>query len=278
MSAENSLQHNIRRIFITGEDRSEYRRELETAMPLPNETTPGDQPALVFLHGLGNTSKMFEDYQGNAKEYGYVTAALDFPQDYSQSFGFDEHGFWLNTQLKDLCNGKNIIIVGHSLGGLVTLSYLSDTRNETRGRVIGAVLTSTPAGSGNTEANGTTKMLNELLGKVPLGVYRFGARSLGKRSKQIRVMQDMDNGAMYECYTGLMNRDWREDVWWIGPVKIPIVFYRGAKDRWVNGAGYSAAYCYPYSTQVINPIGKHKIPAPEDVVRMVYYVQRQNDT
>ncbi|HEX5947991.1 MAG TPA: alpha/beta hydrolase, partial [Actinomycetota bacterium] len=119
------------------------------ASRLYTETFPGSSPGnLVFTHGYCLTEAVWH-YQKRdmAGEVGLVTWDLPghghspgvAPGRLSLEFCADA----LARVIDEAAEG-NVVLVGHSLGGVITLAYLARHRETAAERVRGAVLVSTP--------------------------------------------------------------------------------------------------------------------------------------
>ncbi len=89
---------------------------------------PGSGPALIFLHGMGDTSIRWIPYAEALTDYDVY--AIDIMGDVGQSVqevGFtsaDDYSVWLDETI----DGLGLVqphLVGHSLGGYLTLGYAS---------------------------------------------------------------------------------------------------------------------------------------------------------
>ena len=269
------------RTTVSGKDDVEYRSNLNNTLP---EMLPGadygntEFPLVLLLHGLGNTHQMFRGHRQHLAGLGINTHAQDFPQ-YSTEFGFEEHAVWLGDYIETiLVNSdiRQIILTGHSLGGLVALQYMSGDHQLVH-KVSGALVSSSPTGVGRNGATRAIKVGNELLKRVPLGLYRSASAFLAWITgyREILTVSTMDNQIMYQCYRDLMGKDWREVISQIDNT-IPIMFYHGTKDIWVKGVGNQAMYHHPNATYILDPSGRHSPPNPEDLSRMVVYINNQN--
>lgn len=135
------------------------RAEIEVSPPEPSDDTRGSA-VVVFIHGIRSSEKCWDELVGLLKDdlrikgrfvlrrFGYdassfkVDPRLRIPQ--LEEVGRALGGFLESAELR----GRQITLVGHSQGGLVILSYLSDMVSAGRGlelsRIRQAILIATP--------------------------------------------------------------------------------------------------------------------------------------
>lgn len=97
---------------------------------------PGEDPAVVLIHGLPGTAQDFDDVAAQLR--GRHTIAFDRP-----GFGFSSGGYHplaeqLTTirQLIESLGLRRAVLVGHSFGGTLALAYAEQRPQDVRGLVL----------------------------------------------------------------------------------------------------------------------------------------------
>lgn len=97
---------------------------------------PGEDPAVVLIHGLPGTAQDFDDVTPLLR--GRHTIAFDRP-----GFGFSSGGYrplaeQLTTirQLIESLGSRRVVLVGHSYGGTLALAYAEQRPQDVRGLVL----------------------------------------------------------------------------------------------------------------------------------------------
>jgi pimeloyl-ACP methyl ester carboxylesterase len=157
------------------------------------------QTAIVFIHGLGGSyntwndfsnclhnswvesdsfSLEYDDYYNNVKKIPFYTFVV------KNIFGnsIENLAKHLSGFLKTVCDKyNNIILVCHSMGGLVARKYIVDLLNKDRnvGKVKGLITYATPH-YGSSWAN-----ISKALFRNPLKFFSFGSISLFSQIKDL---------------------------------------------------------------------------------------------
>ncbi len=110
-----------------------YLRKTDTRIFYQCWVPEGAHKIMVVAHGLGEHSGRYKNLVDFFYPKGYGIFALDH-RGHGQSSGtrghvdsFDQYGDDLNMLIKKICSEtgqKKVILVGHSLGGLISVSYL----------------------------------------------------------------------------------------------------------------------------------------------------------
>lgn len=98
------------------------------------EGTKRQDITLVWIHGTGANKKFMETVRPTLSEFSNVFLDLPGHGD-SKDTGFTEENF-TNAILKVLSELKNAVLIGHSLGGALTLAVLSKRPENVIGGVI----------------------------------------------------------------------------------------------------------------------------------------------
>ena len=100
-----------------------------------------EKPIVILCHGVsGSSQSTFIPYiRSELDKLEIKSYAPDFPN--SSDPLFDEWKQTFEDLLKQVWNGQNIIILGHSLGGYFVLRLLGESsQSEWASKLIGAVL------------------------------------------------------------------------------------------------------------------------------------------
>jgi pimeloyl-ACP methyl ester carboxylesterase len=102
-------------------------------------------PTIVFIHGIGASAIMWDDVITRLPEnVGYISLDLlgfgQSPKPSWSTYNAAQHAQSLAYTLDRLYHEKPLILVGHSLGALVTIEYIKNHKNH----VIHALLCSPP--------------------------------------------------------------------------------------------------------------------------------------
>ncbi len=113
------------------------------------EVIRGRPGTMVFTHGWCLTQASWHYQKLGLGGSPWTVVAWDLPghgrstvpRGRDISFGLAVDGL---ARVVDQLTGDDVVLVGHSLGGMVTLSYLAENPETARAKVRGAVLVSTP--------------------------------------------------------------------------------------------------------------------------------------
>lgn len=107
-----------------------------------------EKPTVLFIHGYVLSSAIWS-YQFELLREEYNVIAFDIRGHGSSSVGsndinLESYADDIHEVINEL-DLKNLVIVGHSTGGVVALSYLKNYEEEVKERIVGLCLTSTLA-------------------------------------------------------------------------------------------------------------------------------------
>ena len=200
-----------------------------------NVTTygPDDAPAVVFTHGWELTgAEWFYAHQALAQQYRVVVWDLPGlghsrgPQD--QEYALARQAEYLQAVL-DLAGPRPVLLAGHSIGGMVTLTWCAQAAPEQLRRVAGLVLSHT------TPTNPLrTTWGAPLLTRLEQVLLRPLCKLTIALSPLVRVLNALCylNGLAYLChhlfqFAGKETREQLEFVAWSGLKANPAVSARG---------------------------------------------------
>lgn len=148
---------------------------------------PGKGPAMVLLHGVGSSAEGWDESAALLSSNGSRVICVDLPGhgDSSRERGDYSLGALAST-VRDLIDHLNlgpVILVGHSLGGGISLQFLYQYPSHVRGLVL------VSSGGLGREANwalrlaslpGSGVVIGAALNKRTLAAYNSGYRTLRK--------------------------------------------------------------------------------------------------
>lgn len=104
-------------------------------------------PAVVLIHGLDEPGIIWDDLAPALAAAGFAVWELRYPNDQ----GIDRSAAFLASRWHALPRDQNIVLIGHSMGGLVAREFVSKWRHPVKGpavvkgaQVIGVVMAGTP--------------------------------------------------------------------------------------------------------------------------------------
>jgi len=89
---------------------------------------PMSGKAAILLHGIGRSSKMFDDLAPKLREEGYTVIPFDYP---STQVPLADSGAYLNRVIASLEGIESIDLICHSMGGLVVRASLPAIGDDT---------------------------------------------------------------------------------------------------------------------------------------------------
>ena len=152
------------------------------------------KPTLLFLHGYALCAPIWS-YQFDLLREDYDLVAIDLRGHGASSVGSD--GINLESYANDIydvlhnMNLKEIVLMGHSTGGVVALSYLERYKNDADKRIVGLCLISTLAEPPQHHRTNMTEALSKFtfVGKalqtmsdLPLIGYPMARFAMGKKA------------------------------------------------------------------------------------------------
>jgi pimeloyl-ACP methyl ester carboxylesterase len=111
---------------------------------------------IVFLHGLAASKNFFEEIERSLWEIGAETLSFDLlgfgeNKEKGRGFSLKEHLSHINNEISYRFPRGKIVLVGHSMGGILALAWAKENQN----RVSKIVLLNTPLFKNKEEAKQT---------------------------------------------------------------------------------------------------------------------------
>ncbi len=203
--------------------------------------------AVILHHGLWDYSDYYAPFAEELTRRGYAAYALDM-RGHGRSAGdrsfvqsFDHYIADLDVFLKRVrqrANGKPIFLFGHSLGGLISATYvLANPKNDLRGVIL--------SGAGLKEGHDVTPLLKTLVPiigslapKLPSYKPDFNFASRDKQVVERKLRDTLID------HKGLPARSGAEGLRAIANVRskmvefsAPVLIMHGTADRWTNLEG-----------------------------------------
>ena len=209
--------------------------------------TPAEPRAVILLsHGLAEHSGRYEEFANFFGDAGFAIYAVDFPG-HGKSDGkrghigrFDEYTFALN-QLTSLARSAHpdlpFVLLGHSMGGLVSADFLLQHQSE----FVAAVLTGAAIQSPQ-QPSSFVLFVNKLIAAIApnLGVLRMDASAI---SRDPQVVSDYENdplvyrgkvsAALVTAIFSAMNRVVEN----ADSIRLPILIMHASEDRLTSVEG-----------------------------------------
>lgn len=100
-----------------------------------NPTVDKNKEKVVLVHGFGRSAYAMRSLERNLKDFGYQVHTLDYD---SLDKNIAEIKLNVFSQINECCSqpDKKVHFVGHSFGGLLIRSYLSENHQKKLGRVV----------------------------------------------------------------------------------------------------------------------------------------------
>ena len=147
-----------------------FRRNTELHVSAPFFTDVGspDQPALVFLHGVGGGRRGWAPQQAHLSVLGWRSLAWDMPG-YGESamvtpYDF-EHLAMAMWQMLDAAHIRQAVLVGHSMGAMVALQAWTQMPE----RITAMVLAASSPAFGNSDGDFQKQFLAQRLAPLEAG-------------------------------------------------------------------------------------------------------------
>ena len=198
----------------------------------------GKGPVLVFLHGFLESGEVWKNFARRLSD-AFRIITIDLPgHGFSESHGpaisMDEMAEAVRHVLKSL-KVTNCVMVGHSMGGYVTLAFA-----EKYPRLLkGFILFHSQAGADNDEARNNRDRTIALVQKDHQGFIKnfipglFDPDNVQKFGKEIEDLKDLaqetNKEVIIASLEGMKNRPDRQHV--LLHSKVPVLFIIGKNDK-----------------------------------------------
>lgn len=106
---------------------------------------------IVFVHGIRTSATMWRSQLAYLEEQGIGAVAIDLPGHgtrMSEDFTLHEALHTIDVAVRDAATRGPVLVVGHSMGGLLSLAYVGGAEAPRVAGLIAASCTSLPRGAG----------------------------------------------------------------------------------------------------------------------------------
>jgi alpha-beta hydrolase superfamily lysophospholipase len=212
----------------------------------------GDVKAVLFLvHGLGEYCGRYQNHVNYFVPLGYAIYGLDH-LGHGRSDGerevidrFSDYTDALTTyygMIKGWQPGKPIIILGHSMGGLITCAYLLDHQADFKGAIVSA-----PAIKVGENISSMTITLGKLLSRIApkMGVLALDATAISHDPAVVKAYADdplVFHGKTPARLAAEMLKTMMRVTGETDRITLPIIVVQGSEDKLVDPAGAQMLY------------------------------------
>ena len=224
---------------------------------------PEEDPvaAILIIHGLGEHSGRYMNVVNHFVPLGYAVYALDHPG-HGKSEGtrvyIDQFDDFIQTveilfyKIQKEQSGKKIVVLGHSMGGLIATHFIGKYQGQIAAGVLSGPAVKIPDNTpGIVVAMG--KILSKLLPKA--GVIDLDVEGISRDPKVVEAYQKdpLVNHGKTTARLGAELLSAMEKVPEIAAnIKIPIIILQGSADRLVNPKGAQMLYdLIPHDDKVL---------------------------
>ncbi|WP_462323210.1 esterase/lipase family protein [Halochromatium sp.] len=123
------------------------RADPEPLVPDATATQAIRRPAVVLIHGLDEPGIIWDDLAPVVANAGFEVWELRYPNDQ----GIDRSADFLAEHWSELTNDRSVILIGHSMGGLVARDFITRWRHPVGepprlkgAQVVGLIMVGTP--------------------------------------------------------------------------------------------------------------------------------------
>lgn len=102
-----------------------------------------ERPLVLCLHGLNGTYETFDGLRKNLRSCGYQTAAISYPTQQQISMLARDVSKEVATNLAASAQNRGLVIVGHSMGGLIAREWTNNAALENKS-IRGLITIGTP--------------------------------------------------------------------------------------------------------------------------------------
>ncbi|MGN7950383.1 alpha/beta fold hydrolase [Microbacterium sp. 22215] len=106
---------------------------------------------IVFVHGIRTSATMWRSQLAFLEEQGIAATAVDLPGHgtrMAEDFTLHEALHTIDAAVRDAATRGPVLLVGHSMGGLLSLAYVGGAQTPPVAGLIAASCTSLPRGAG----------------------------------------------------------------------------------------------------------------------------------
>lgn len=106
---------------------------------------------IVFVHGIRTSATMWRSQLAFLEEQGIAATAVDLPGHgtrMAEDFTLHEALHTIDAAVRDAATRGPVLLVGHSMGGLLSLAYVGGAQTPQVAGLIAASCTSLPRGAG----------------------------------------------------------------------------------------------------------------------------------
>lgn len=136
-----------------------------TALSGEHPTVGRVNAQIVFVHGIRTSASMWRSQLEYLREHGYTAHAVDLPAHGTRrggAFTLDEAMRTIDTAVRRAAENGPVLLVGHSLGGLLCLAYAGSGESAPIAGLVAASCTALPLGAGLAWYRGVTRVTNML--------------------------------------------------------------------------------------------------------------------
>ena len=200
-----------------------------------------NRPSMLLLHGIGGGQAIWRDTLPALAQAGWHARAIDFPG-YGLSPGQPTRAAMAEavaSHLVDLASGAGVVLIGHSMGGMVAQELLA-TLPDAAARVSGLVLACTSAAFGPDDGDWQAHFIAERLAPLDAGLGMAGMAAqvlAGMVSPQARagaleaaaaVMAGVPEASYRVALASIVAFDRRAEL---PQIKLPTLMLAGEHDR-----------------------------------------------
>jgi pimeloyl-ACP methyl ester carboxylesterase len=219
---------------------------------------------VILLPGLDFEGSLWEKVETSLKEKDIEFYSLDFPRygKLHEGVMMDFIGLsgYLKKKLQELSLGRPVVLVGHSLGGLVSVIYSAKYPDD----VDSLVLSSTPLRNPDSFTAKDYKFMVSLFhkSKIAREFARFIVSTFGSFSEDLKVhrnfLSNTDLEAVLSCLYDLMYKFRFED--YINKIDKKTILFYGKKDRPLLKVSGDKLYSKFRNAKIIAVDITHSIP------------------
>ena len=207
---------------------------------------------IVLLHGFCEDKKLWGEYSQFFIEGGYRVVSIDLPGFGNSSIianvSIDEMSYAVNSVINKTFPDERFILIGHSMGGYVSLAYAENFSNDLIGL---GLFHSHPFADGDTKKTnrqksvgiiqqiGVEKFVRQLIPGLFDNSFRKANPQIVESANQMGAAQPMDG--VVAAQLAMKNRLDRSEV--LKELNIPVLFIVGEQDT---------AMAYEQSLQMVH--------------------------
>jgi len=200
-------------------------------------TIKGNGPAVVFLHGFLEDQSMWKDFSDSLKNK-FTTICIDLPGFGKSDMFNSEHSMvFIAEKVHQVLEQENInkcILVGHSMGGYVSLAFSKLFPD----KLSGLVLFHSQAAADNLEGKKNRDRTIEVIKNNHKGfIYSFIPslfaednieRFSGEIDELIHIAENIENEGVVAALKGMRNREDHFNT--LKKLNVPVYFIIGKQD------------------------------------------------